>query len=103
MAALVLARLGVQPEAFGRMSLGFYLLLCRELEGLDIRYYYPSAAIQAVLVNINRDPEKSEAVEAFDFIPGWERIKTPEEIAAEEEAQAAAFLGALDAVTPEGK
>lgn len=83
------------PEVFGKMSLGYYVLLCRELEALDIRHYYPSAAVQAVLVNINRSAE-SDPVDAWDFMPGWE--KTAEQTEAEIDAQAERFLGVLDSV-----
>lgn len=96
MSAIALARLGVMPETFGKMSLGYYTLLCRELDSLDVRHHYPGAAIQAVLVNINRDPEKSEPVDAWDFMPGWE--KTPELTEAEIDAQGERFFAALDNV-----
>lgn len=88
--------MSVTPELFGRMSLGYYVLLCRELEALDIRHYYPSAAIQAVIVNMNRDPRKSDPVEPWDFMPGWE--KTEAQLKAEREAAEDAFLMQLDVV-----
>lgn len=80
------------------MSFGYYVLLCRELEALDIRHHFPAASIQAVLVNLNRDPDKSEPVDAWDFMPGWERAEEPEETEAEIDAKAIRCFALLDTV-----
>lgn len=62
----------MSPEQFGRMSLGFYALLCRELEEAEIRHHYPAAAIQATLANINRDSDKKpDPFSPWEFIPGY--------------------------------
>lgn len=80
------------------MSFGYYVLLCRELEAQDIRHHFPAAAIQAVLVNLKRDPDKSDAADPWDFMPGWEKAEEPEDTEAETDAKAVRCFALLDAV-----
>lgn len=75
------------------MCLGYFVLLCRELEKLDIRHYYPAAAIQATLANIHRDRAKvPDAFDPWHFMPGW-KIEREQHICTA--AELAAFMGAI--------
>lgn len=92
MSAFALARLGIMPDDFGKMSYGYFTLLRREIDVQDIRHHYPAAAIQATLCNIKRDPEKMpEPFSAWDFIPGWIWKTEPSEEMAPLEVIAAIF------------
>lgn len=86
-----MARLGIMPEDFGRMSYGYFTLLRREMDLAEVQHNYPAAAIQATLSNWKRDPEKTPAFTAWDFMPGW-RWKDDERPLTREELSA--FLGA---------
>ena len=67
-----MARLGIMPADFGRMSYGYLRLLRREVDTGDIRHHYPAAAIQATLCNLKRDLDKTpRPFSPWDFIPGW--------------------------------
>jgi len=75
------------PDVFGRMSMGYFVLLCREMEKQDIRHHYPAASIQATLCNINKSEDTEKIFTAWDFIPGWvmkeeRREATREELSA---------------------
>ena len=50
--------------------MSYFALLCRELDTLDFRYYYPSAAVQAAIYNVNR--ADGGVCNPVEFIPGWE-------------------------------
>jgi hypothetical protein len=90
---MALARLGIMPDAFGKMGYGYFILLCRELEKEDIRHNYPACAIQATAANLGTDPEKrSKDFDPWDFMPGF-RLKVVQKIATGEELSA--FFGAV--------
>jgi hypothetical protein len=69
---MALTRLGLRPAEFGRMSVGYFGLLCRELEAEDWRQMFPQAAVRAMLATCH-STEKSKVWEPIDFMPGWER------------------------------
>lgn len=87
----MLARLGIKPDEFGRMSPGYLNLVLRELDEAELQHYAPAAAIQAAIYNTAMGkPENGQPVSPWQFIPGWEfdipeperKIATPMQIRA---------------------
>lgn len=69
----MLARLGIKPDEFGRMSPGYLNLVLRELDEAELQHYAPAAAIQAAIYNTAMgQPENGQPVSPWQFIPGWE-------------------------------
>ena len=78
----------------GGLTLKEYDLLLKRKIQQDNRILYNAGVVAAAVINMARDPEKSEPISPVDFVPDWAKLKQkPEDVPGE--TQLAAVLSVL--------